>query len=166
MEGTLLPNDYIAGLTDGEGCFSLTYRRDVRKERKGSPVYFRWKALFAIVMRSDDVNLLELVRNSLSCGRISFSRTSASYQVQDTNQLLSVIVPFFRRHRLFGKKHHDFELWAEAVAILAKNKHKVLRRENRDNGVGRWDEKDIVRLSFIRDEMRKYKSKGSKYKWI
>jgi len=51
---SLLPGEFIAGLTEGEGCFALKFRRDVRRERPNSPVYFGWQALFAIVLRSDD----------------------------------------------------------------------------------------------------------------
>lgn len=28
-----LPEDYIAGFVDGEGCFALNFRRDIRHER-------------------------------------------------------------------------------------------------------------------------------------
>lgn len=42
MEGKILPGDYIAGFVDGEGCFALKFRRDVRHDRPGNPEYYYW----------------------------------------------------------------------------------------------------------------------------
>ncbi|SRR5258708_7182964 len=126
MRRLLLPQDYIAGLVDGEGCFSLNFRRDVRRERKKSPIYFRWKAAFSIVMRMDDHSLLELVKTTLGCGDITYSRGNVRFQVQDTQILQSIIVPFFTLHKLYGKKSKDFQLWKEAVSILVKNRYTQL----------------------------------------
>ena len=49
---------YIAGFVDGEGCFSLTYRKDKGK-------YFYWKASFVITLKKDDKNILESIKEYL-----------------------------------------------------------------------------------------------------
>jgi hypothetical protein len=164
----VLPGDYVAGLVDGEGCFSLNYRRDVRRERKGSPVYFRWKASFSIVMREDEHPLLESVKHTLGCGDITYSNGGVRYQVQDTSCLQSFVVPYFKKHRLYGKKFNDFNLWSEAVELIAKNKRKAINLSKGIRGFQKveWDKDDLFRLSTILIEMRRYKSKRGNYKWI
>ena len=58
-------DDYIAGFVDGEGCFAFSMRRDVRNERRNPKTYLSWKAMFAIVLRSDDIDMLKLIMDRL-----------------------------------------------------------------------------------------------------
>ncbi len=55
----MLPGDYIAGLVDGEGCFSLRLHKDVKSNRPGKPTYYHWKLEFCIFMRIDDKPILD-----------------------------------------------------------------------------------------------------------
>jgi len=61
-----LPGDYVAGFVDGEGCFYLTYRSEIKHKRAGAPKYFRWTPYFAIVLRKDDIEMApDVVREML-----------------------------------------------------------------------------------------------------
>lgn len=40
----ILPSDYIAGFVDGEDCFALKFRRDVKNKRRGKTTYFYWNS--------------------------------------------------------------------------------------------------------------------------
>lgn len=157
QRNTSLPGDFVAGLVEGEGCFAIQYRREAKSARKGSPVYFRWLALFAIVFRKDDVSLLEMIKNTLGCGSIGFSRDTVRFQVQDIKVLEGVIVPFFERFQLYGRKRQDFELWKEAVVLLANRWGKPLVQRST---------KELARLEQIRKHMLDYKSKRlGGFKW-
>lgn len=166
----VLPDDYIAGFIDGEGCFALTFRKDVRHKRKGSPTYYSWKASFAVVLRDDDKNLLELIKKRFSCGLISPSNGQVRYEVHNLNDLKQIIIPFFRKHRLYGKKFNDFLLWIETVNILYKykNEKKSIAEKGRKGFVKNdWNEKDKNKLNAIRQAMSLYKSRRrSLPKWI
>lgn len=119
-----LPGDYIAGFVDGEGCFALKYIRSVRHERKNEPIYFYWDVEFIIALRMDDKNILERIRTTLECGRISFTKNgSVRFCVNVIDDLKNKIVPFFEKHPLQAKKQKDFLLWKEALEILYKNQH-------------------------------------------
>ena len=165
-----LPGDYIAGFTDGEGCFALKFRRDVRHDRKNKPVYFYWDIEFAIVLRADDLDLLKKIQLSLGCGKISVSkRDQARYSVNKITDLSNKIVPFIERHRLHGKKRFDFELWKEAVLIFRNNQRIGLNRKKGEKGFHKtnWNHRDLQRLIEIHKEMANYKSKSSKeWKWL
>ena len=118
-----LPGDYIAGFVDGEGCFALKLRRDIRYERKNKPIYFYWDIEFAIVLRKDDKEILEAIRETLECGKISINKYGmARYAVNDINDLMYKIIPFFELYQLHAKKKFDFELWKEAMVLLYKNR--------------------------------------------
>lgn len=169
MPKELLSGDYIAGFVDGEGCFDLQFRRDVRHERTNSPVYYGWKVQFAIVCRIDEEELFKKIKETLNCGEIYFARgDQVRYSVQAIDTLKDIIVPFFKKYQLSGKKRVDFELWAEAVEIIYQNKQKS-NTEKGTRGFSRikWHKADFVRLINIQKEMQKYKAKRNQgFKWI
>lgn len=164
-----LPGYYIAGFVDGEGCFALKFRRDVRHERKSKPVYFYWDIEFTILLRGDDRELLEKIKSTFECGNISMNNQGAArYAVTNIDDLTNKVVPFFFKYKLFGKKRLDFELWKEAVEIFQRNQRKgtnIHKGENRFHKVP-WDPKDIERLRKIHEEMKKYKSIRPNWKWL
>ena len=146
-----LPGDYIAGFIDGEGCFYLTYRSEVKYKRQDKRKYFRWTPYFAINIREDDKEILEKIRNTLKCGNIYLLKRGemAHFIIQNMDDLYMKIVPFFTKYPLRAKKRHDFKLWCEALEIMYKNK------KNR----ARCSEQDHKKLFTIRETMRSYKSK-------
>lgn len=159
QRNSILSGDYITGFVDGEGCFDLQFRRDIRHERLNKPVYYGWKVQFVIVTRLDDEELLKKIKNTLKCGSIHFARgDQVRYSVQDIENLYNIIVPFFKKYPLSGKKKKDFELWTDAIRILYKNKGKFLNN---------WNKEDFLRLIEIQKLMQQYKSKRSRgFKWI
>lgn len=154
-----ISGDYIAGFVDGEGCFDLQFRRDVRRERKNKPVYYGWKCQFVIVTRKDDEDLLKKIQTNLGYGAIYLARgDQVRYSVQDIDNLHNITVPFFRRNSLHGKKKQDFELWAEAIEIIYRNKGKFMRK---------WVKSDFTRIINIHESMQKFKAKRPQgLKWI
>ena len=164
---SLLPGEFVAGLTEGEGCFALKFRRDVKKNRPNSPVYFGWQASFVISLRNDDKPLLEKVKNTLGCGNLSYSKDFVSFQVCNTETLINKVIPFFDKFRLYGKKYQDFKLWKEAVELIYRNKRKGINIKKGRKGFVTvvWNKEDLLRLENIRQEMKIFKSKGHPFKW-
>src|SRR3989344_1923541 len=164
-----LSGDYIAGFVDGEGCFALNFRRDIRHERKNKPIYFIWKPQFAIMLRGDDIEILEKIKLTLDCGSvIKTSKGFARYQVTDVNDLIIKIIPFFQKHKLHAKKRLDFELWVESVIIIARNKRTQVNVEKGRRGFTKteWNPTDLARLEKIQEEMRQYKGRVKPWKWL
>lgn len=154
---------------DGEGCFYINFRRTIRYERKNRPVYFHWDIGFAIVLRADDKNILEKIKCTLNCGRISISKNGqARYEVGDMADLTDKIVPFFERHPLRAKKQSDFILWEEALKIFKRNQQKSIVRSEKQIGFPKikWSSKDLNSLVKIYESMRGIKSKRKDWKWI
>lgn len=150
-----ISGDYIAGFVDGEGCFSLSYRKDKGK-------YFYWKASFVVVLRKDDHEILNEIREYFGIGNVTFSRREVRYSVNDTGSLAQIVIPFFDKHNLIGKKKYDFLLWKEAVEIINKNKKKKINSEQGVKGfvVNKWNEDNLERLHDIRNAMLSIKGAG------
>lgn len=155
-----ITSEYIAGFVDGEGCFSLTYRKDKGK-------YFYWKASFAISLRSDDTEIIRSIKEYFNCGNISFSSDNVRFEITNPDLLADRIVPFFENHALIGKKRNDFELWKEAVRIIVKNKRKSINSTKGHRGFTKneWNGDDLLRLGQIRDSMQLYKGGGKTRKF-
>lgn len=166
-----LPGDYIAGFVDGEGCFALKFRRDIKLNRKNTPVYFYWDIEFAIMLNGDDKEILEKIRDTIGCGKVGNldKRGFVRYAVYDTNELSDKVIPFFIKYQLHAKKRYDFELWKEAVEILKKNQKTKINAEIGENGFQKtkWDSWDLTRLEKIHHEMKQYKggNRGN-WKWL
>ena len=150
-----ISGDYIAGFTDGEGCFSLTYRKD-----KGR--YFYWKASFIIMLRGDDGEILNTIKDYFKCGSVTFTKDAVRYQIYDTKMLINTIIPFFEKHSLIGKKKYDFDLWKKSVNIIYKNKKENTNSEAGVKGFTKneWNNGDLEELRIIREKMQIYKSGG------
>ena len=166
-----LPGDYIAGFVDGEGCFALKFRRDVRRDRKNKPVYFYWDVEFAVTLKSDDKEILNKIQNTLECGLVGNAdkQGTVRYAVNNIDDLINKIVPFFEKYRLRAKKFHDFELWKEVVEIFKRNQRIKTNTERGKNGFQKtqWNPIDLERLREIHEAMKQYKggNRGN-WKWL
>jgi hypothetical protein len=69
---------------------------------------------------------------------------------------------------LRAKKRFDFELWKEGIKLIHKNQRKRVNTVKGSNGFQKtiWDENDLKRLEEIKIEMKKYKGKSSRGKWL
>ncbi|MGB9743603.1 MAG: LAGLIDADG family homing endonuclease [Minisyncoccales bacterium] len=141
------------------GCFDLQFRRDVRHQRPGAPVYYAWKAQFVLVAKIDQEETFRLVQKILNCGHLHFLTDKyLRYSVQSIDDLYNIIVPYFKTHPLNGKKQKDFELWSEAIEIIYQNKGKPLKT---------WPRQSFLRLIEIQKLMPQYKTKiVRKPKWL
>ena len=75
----IVSNDYVVGLTDGEGCFYVNiWKSD--SYRAGYAIQLH----FHIKMQEKDKSLLDKVKNTLKCGGVYF-------QNRDSRQSLSVL---------------------------------------------------------------------------
>lgn len=103
---------YLAGLSDGEACFSIS-----RVSGQNS-----YRCDFIIHLRADDRPLLEWLRDATGVGRIDMGRRvkqggdqpSWRWVVSRKKDCLD-LVAFFEQYPLRSKKAKDFEIWAEAV---------------------------------------------------
>src|SRR3989344_7904737 len=108
----IVANDYVVGLTDGEGCFFVnTWKSPSYKTGYSIQLHFHIK------MQEKDRPLLEKVKNTLGCGEVYFQKEKRAnhcqcyrYTVSSNQEIVNKIVPFFRKYPLQGvSKLESFE---------------------------------------------------------
>lgn len=119
---------WLAGFTDGEGCFYV-YAREYTKN--GSD-YRQCLVNFTIALRTDDLAILELIKSTLAIGQVYaydkeydkevgnkkyHCNPQARFVVQRVPDLQHVLIPLFEQFPLRSKKGTDFEIWKQAVEI-------------------------------------------------
>jgi hypothetical protein len=101
-----------------------------------------WKLSAAFNVSQTDRAPLDLFRQALACGSMRRAGNGGWYwEVNRLSDILSRVIPFFRRFPLVGTKARDFELFAQAAALLANEdmpdddyKEVVLLREQMNRG--------------------------------
>jgi hypothetical protein len=112
---------WLAGFTDGEGCFSISVAKNSATET-GYLVSLR----FQISQHLRDENLLRSFINYFGCGRfypLNGTKKRGDFAVTKLTDNLNIIIPFFLKNPLLGIKAYDFKLWCEAADIMTKKEH-------------------------------------------
>jgi hypothetical protein len=136
----MISDEYVVGLVEGEGCFSVAIQRDIdnrprktnkKNVRKKPSLGFRICPSFRITISEKDKFVLEKVREKLGVGKIyKQNRTNKSegrqetvqYYVQTFKDLLK-IREFFQRQTFYTTKGEDFKKWAKILEIMKNKKH-------------------------------------------
>lgn len=127
--GRTLPvvsNEYIVGLTDGEGCFYVNMGASSRY-RAG----FRVQMHFHLKMQERDRELLEKVRNTIGCGAVYFQKEQRAnhcqcyrYTVSAERDIQEVVIPFFKKYPLqSASKSASFLIFCQIAALLKEGRH-------------------------------------------
>lgn len=144
---------WVAGFTDGEGCFSL--HAGQRSDGAG----FNVTCAFQIKVRADDRAALGLVREALGVGTIRESRVyrgsreQVTFGVTRLDELVAVVA-FFDRHRLRAKKRRDFAVWREAVLLLWAIQSRPRARTGTPRGTTRWADEDRSRVAELAGRLK------------
>jgi len=111
---------YLLGFTDGEGCFSISLKKE-------DTARFGWvlDPLFQITQHKLNSNVLQLFKEELKCGRIIEKPGQPDlmlYLVDNRRQLIEKVIPFFNKYKLL-LKNKDFELFKTIVQGLESKMH-------------------------------------------
>ncbi len=141
---------YLAGFTDGEGSFNVSFRR--RQDYK-----MPWKISLCFNISQKDKVILALFKHHLGCGTLR-SRPDGVwyYEVNNFNAILENVIPFFKKyHFLSAKKKRDFAIFCRMAEMIKNGKHLhqdgikeilELRREMNDGGKRKFSESEILHV--------------------
>lgn len=122
------PN-YIVGLVDGEGSFTVYIRNpDEVKEIKRR---VRAEPRFYIKFIEKDKGILYELKNFFGCGNVYFQKDKRPthqdcyrYEVANRNDLEKIIIPFFQKHQLkLESKRKDFKIFCEIMERIKNKEH-------------------------------------------
>jgi len=106
----------MAGFTSGDGGFYITIYTDKNNTN-------RIRAKFTIVQNIKDVHLINSFKSYFSCGNISLNNDLVVYNVSDVKDLITHIVPFFKKYSVQGVKSLDFNDWVLALNLISSGQH-------------------------------------------
>ena len=119
-----LTPDYIVGLVDGEGSFTI-YIRDPEP-----PLSFKWRVTvepkFYIKLIEKDKKILERLKKYFGCGSIYFQKDNRPnhqhcyrFKVYNGDDLKNIIIPFFEKNELqFESKQNDFMIFRKMMVMI------------------------------------------------
>ena len=116
---------YILGLVDGEGCFSISIK-------KQDNTRFGWviDPVFHVTQSKEHIVVLEILRRVFGCGRIipkpGQEESTYIFIVDSRRNLAEKIIPFFKKHQLIIKQK-EFQRFVEIVEGLQRGEHKTLK---------------------------------------
>jgi hypothetical protein len=115
----LNPN-FITGLTDAEGCFSIRVFNNKRVKFKRNV-----QLGFTIKMLENETELLSMVKSFFNCGVLWHYRKDGTvlFRVQDIYSIKNKIIPHFIKYPLIGTKYLDFISFKEAFHITESKEH-------------------------------------------
>ena len=125
----MLNPDYIVGLVDGEGSFTVYIRnpdeqKNVKRRVKAEPRFY-------LKLIEKDKNILYRLKEFFGCGNVYFQKDTRPnhqncfrYEVTDRKDLERVIIPFFQKYQLQLKsKNKDFKIFCELMERIKKGEH-------------------------------------------
>ena len=144
---------WIVGFVDGEGCFCLGFvRQSDRAKRKGYKTGYQVFHEFAVTQGAKSLSVLHRLREFFGVGRVYANKRYDNhkehlyrYVVRKRNELVKVIIPFFRQNPLRTMKAQDFEKFARCVELMG-NKHHLTRE-------------GLIEIAQITETMNRQKSK-------
>ena len=114
-----LNSDFVTGLTEAEGSFSITKHNDNRAKHKIS-IGLRFK----LTMLSNEIDLLQSLKVFFNCGLITVNKDgSVDFLVRDIKSLNDIIIPHFVNYPLRGTKYLDFLSFKEAMGLILNKEH-------------------------------------------
>jgi len=125
----MLSADYIVGLTDGEGSFSVYLHPP--SEKHGS-INYRVQCRYYIKMREDELPLLKKVEKFWGCGKIYFQkeyrknqRDNYRFEIFNYQLLKNIVIPFFKKNSLQSKRIKDFKIFCEILNLALAKAHQT-----------------------------------------
>ena len=129
-----LSNEWIAGFSDGEGCFNIQKikRKTTNKTLQvvsNESTLLRHR--FIISQDKKSVNVLYGIKEKLKCGTVHKAGDSMmAYQVSKKNHLENIIIPFFQKHTLKTAKREHFSAFVES---FSRDYRFLLRNQTTNN---------------------------------
>ena len=124
-----LSPEYVVGLVDGEGSFTIYVRNPDAEKKIARRVVVEPKFYLKLIER--DKEILLALQRFFGCGSVYFQKDTRPnhqhcyrFEVFRWEDLSTKIIPFFKRNKLqFASKRHDFELFCLMMEMLSKKEH-------------------------------------------
>ena len=125
----MLTTDYIIGLVDGEGSFTVYIKNP--KDSLACKRRVKAEPRFYIKLVEKDKKILYALKKFFGCGNVYFQKDARAnhqqcyrYEVANRKHLEEIIIPFFRKHKLqFPSKQKDFTIFCALMDKMRTGSH-------------------------------------------
>ena len=113
---------FVTGLTDAEGCFSVSIIK-----RVGRALGYEFKPRFNILMHYRELDLLYSVQNFFGVGHVHYKpgNKSASFEVAARADIM-LILDHFKKYPLQSSKRNSLYIFSVVFEMFCKNEHKII----------------------------------------
>ena len=126
-----LTPEYVVGLVDGEGSFTIYVRNPDMEKKVARRVVVEPKFYIKLIER--DKEILYALQDFFGVGSVYFQKDTRPnhqhcyrYEVFRWEELQTIIIPFFEQNVLkFASKRLDFEIFCEMMQLLEKGTHRT-----------------------------------------
>ena len=129
LSNEMLNPDYIAGLVDGEGSFTvyiknLQNNKEIERRTRAEPKFY-------IKLIEKDKKILYDLKEYFACGNVYFQKDMRPnhqncyrYEVTKRDDLEKIIIPFFKKNKLqFNSKKNDFNIFCNLMERIKVGEH-------------------------------------------
>ncbi|MBL7150486.1 LAGLIDADG family homing endonuclease, partial [Candidatus Microgenomates bacterium] len=119
-----ISSEYLAGFTDGEGCFYIGFSK-----RNDLPLKWQIITEFHLSQNPGGRNILREFCKRIGCGYIKLNHPGSSRDkslvliVKNKNDLREKLIPFFKKHPLYSGKARDFEIFERVLFFMKDKQH-------------------------------------------
>lgn len=120
---------WITGYVDGEGCFSVSFIKNVTT-KSGWQIFPE----FVVTQGGKSKKSLAILQNFFGCGKIFVNRRHDNhrehiyrYCIRSQEELRKVVIPFFEKHQLRTAKKEDFKHFSFILHQMELKKHLTKR---------------------------------------
>lgn len=112
--------NWIAGLASGDGCFHVSIRNSATT-KLGKAVVLK----FHIVQHSRDFELIQMLIDTLGCGRVELTlkQSAVYFVVTDFKNIFEKIIPLFDKYPIKGIKSLDYCNFKEIANLMNNKEH-------------------------------------------
>lgn len=131
LNTSILTPDYIVGLVDGEGSFTVYIRDPDSTKKVTRRVVVEPKFYMKLIEKDKDI--LYSLKDFFGCGSVYFQKDTRPnhqhcyrFEVFRWGDLQNVIIPFFKKHQLkLASKRNDFMIFCDILSRLSREEHKT-----------------------------------------
>jgi len=148
--GERVPLDpwFVSGLTEGEGCFCVSFALR-SKLRTGLEV----RPSFSLSLNEKDLELLRDLQTFFGCGWIRESKSDRTFkfEARSVQDLLDPIIPHFGRYPLRGSKAASFAAFESVCRMIEQGDH--LRRDGLRRIIALAYEMNLGKRRLAKDDL-------------
>jgi len=114
-------NQWLVGVTDGDGSFTLSRLSEGR-----------WTLFFKITQSTYNLRMLYFIKKQLGVGSVNITANNqkADFRIRDRKTIGSIIIPIFEKYPLLTSKYHSYEKFKKAYYILEDTNLSTKEKDN------------------------------------